>query len=52
MQETDTVNTNNTSVVCYGKEEPFDHPAVYLEIDPLKREINCPYCSKKFILTI
>ncbi|MFY9589351.1 zinc-finger domain-containing protein [Rickettsia endosymbiont of Halotydeus destructor] len=39
-----------TSVTCAGKEVPFDHPKVYLEIDPKKQEISCPYCSKKFKL--
>lgn len=39
-----------TSVACAGKEAPFDHPKVYLEIDLKEKEIICPYCSKKFRL--
>lgn len=38
----------NRSVSCFGKEIPFDHPKVYLEIDPDKGFVVCPYCSKKF----
>lgn len=45
------VNSIDTSVSCCGKEPPYDHPKVYLEIDKEKKEIVCPYCSKIFILT-
>lgn len=39
------------NVSCNGKEAPYDHPLVYLKIDQEIGHINCPYCSKKFILS-
>ena len=44
--------TNSTSVSCQGKEAPYDHPKVYLEIDPELGKIDCPYCGKIFELKI
>lgn len=44
------VNSFDASVSCCGKEPPYDHPKVYLEIDKEQKEIICPYCSKKFKL--
>ena len=26
------------------------HPRVWLQIDPKTREVECPYCDKKFVL--
>ena len=42
--------TNNRSVYCYGKEFPFDHPKIYLEINSKLGYVICPYCSKCFEL--
>ncbi|MFU7501897.1 MAG: zinc-finger domain-containing protein [Candidatus Tisiphia sp.] len=44
------IETISTSVSCFGKEPPFDHPRIYLEIDSIKGSIVCPYCSKTFVL--
>ncbi|ABV85281.1 hypothetical protein RMA_1344 [Rickettsia massiliae MTU5] len=44
------VNSVDASVSCQGKEPLYDHPKVYLEIDKEKKEVICPYCSKKFKL--
>jgi len=46
----DVIESFTASVSCFGKEIPFDHPKVYLEIDPQEGFIICPYCSKKFEL--
>lgn len=40
----------SNSVSCKGKEAPYDHPLIYLEIDPKIGHIECPYCSCKFEL--
>ncbi|MDR0296464.1 MAG: zinc-finger domain-containing protein [Rickettsia sp.] len=50
MQNVEIIETISTSVSCSGKESPYDHPRVYLEIDSTKGSIMCPYCSKKFVL--
>jgi uncharacterized Zn-finger protein len=53
MQKVEIIETISGSVSCFGKKLPFDyfdHPKIYLQIDPNKQYIICPYCSKKFIL--
>jgi len=50
MNSSETEKTNSSSVACMGKEYPYDHPKVYLEIDPHGKKIQCPYCSKTFVL--
>lgn len=50
MKTDEIEKTKSSSVVCMGKEYPFDHPKVYLEINLEDKEILCPYCSKKFML--
>lgn len=42
--------TKSSSISCKGKEAPYDHPKVYLEIDKKIGKIECPYCSKVFEL--
>jgi uncharacterized Zn-finger protein len=42
--------TKSLSVVCMGQEVPYDHPRIYLAVNPETKEVICPYCSKKFIL--
>ncbi|NRB10134.1 MAG: zinc-finger domain-containing protein [Rickettsiaceae bacterium] len=42
--------TTDKSVSCCGKEAPYDHPKVYLEIDPTLKKFDCPYCGKIFEL--
>lgn len=51
MQPVEIINVGSSSVSCHGKEAPFDHPKVYLEIDMKIGKVVCPYCSNKFILT-
>ncbi|MEY3196770.1 MAG: Zinc-finger domain [Pseudomonadota bacterium] len=37
-------------VSCSGSEYPYDHPVIYLEIKEKEGKIECPYCSKIFVL--
>lgn len=50
MKTVEIIESDTRSVACAGKEIPYDHPLIYLEIDTDKGEILCPYCSKKFVL--
>ncbi len=50
MQLIEIEKTNSTSVSCVGKESPYDHPKVYLEINPEVGRVECPYCGKTFTL--
>ena len=45
----DTVVVEASAVACEGEGGPLGHPRVYLRIGP-KREIVCPYCSRRFVL--
>ncbi len=50
MADKETEYTYKRKISCDGGEPPYDHPLVYLEIDPNEGEIPCPYCNKKFKL--
>lgn len=52
MEDNKNITSTSTSVSCNGLEATFDHPTIYLEIDPIKKSIDCPYCGKKFVLDI
>lgn len=42
--------TKSLSVFCIGQELPYDHPRIYLVVNPETKKVTCPYCSKKFLL--
>ena len=46
--ETSYVET--ATVSCDGGDGPLGHPRVFLNLEE-HGEIDCPYCSHKFILT-
>jgi uncharacterized Zn-finger protein len=50
MTKFEVEKTNTKSVVCSGRQVPYDHPTVYLEINITTNSVACPYCSKKFEL--
>ena len=51
MEPLEIENTKEKSVACCGKDAPYDHPKVYLEINPRTKDIDCPYCGKRFVLS-
>ncbi|MFK7973808.1 MAG: zinc-finger domain-containing protein [Rickettsiaceae bacterium] len=50
MPTPETKIISSYDVHCSGKEFPYDHPKIYLEIDKALDNIICPYCSKEFKL--
>lgn len=50
MTKFEIEKTNSKSVACSGREMPYDHPMVYLEVNIASNSVSCPYCSKKFEL--
>lgn len=44
------VDNFTSCVSCCGKELIYDHPKIYLAIDPELKQIACPYCGKEFRL--
>ncbi len=49
MQPVEIVETTETRVACDGGEGPLGHPRVFLNMGG-KREIDCPYCGRRFVL--
>ncbi|MCE3249291.1 MAG: hypothetical protein K0R41_3116 [Geminicoccaceae bacterium] len=45
----DEVEVDTPSVACDGGCGPLGHPRVYLAIEPSSGEVECPYCSRRFI---
>jgi uncharacterized Zn-finger protein len=50
MSNFKTCNTNTRFVNCQGYDQDYDHPSIFLTIDPEINHVVCPYCGKKFIL--
>jgi len=44
------IHTLSKHVSCNGLEAPYDHPMIYLEIALNEGNVECPYCSKVFVL--
>lgn len=51
MKPFEVVDVNETAVSCEGNAGPLGHPKVYLHIDRDTGKIQCPYCSRLFVLT-
>jgi uncharacterized Zn-finger protein len=49
MQGAETVEVNQEKVACEGGGGALGHPKVYLNMRG-KGAIDCPYCSKHFVL--
>ncbi len=49
MQPVERVEVEDVKVVCDGGGGPLGHPRVFLNMGD-KREIDCPYCGKRFVL--
>jgi uncharacterized Zn-finger protein len=45
----DVVHVDSSSVACDGDGGALGHPRVFLAIDPATGEVECPYCSRRFI---
>jgi uncharacterized Zn-finger protein len=45
----DVVDVDTSSVACDGDGGALGHPRVFLAIDPASGEVECPYCSRRFI---
>ena len=45
----DVVYVDNSSVACDGDGGALGHPRVFLALDPATGEVECPYCSRRFI---
>lgn len=52
MAETcETIKVDSPAVNCGGGGGSLGHPRVYLQIKPEVGEIECPYCSRRYVLS-
>ena len=51
MEPAEIVETDSASVHCNGGDDALGHPAVYLNMGE-KPAIDCPYCGRRFVLTL
>ena len=49
MEPVEVVEVENPKVACEGESGALGHPRIYLNMGD-KREIDCPYCGKRFVL--
>jgi uncharacterized Zn-finger protein len=50
MKPFETVTITSAEVACEGDAGPLGHPRVYLHIDRFTGQIQCPYCSRLFVM--
>ncbi len=49
IDEPDVEYVEKTRISCDGG-AGMGHPRVWLQIDPTRKSVTCPYCDKKFVL--
>ena len=50
-ESVETIKVESTHVHCDGGGGSLGHPRIYLQIKPDVGEIECPYCSRHYVLT-
>jgi uncharacterized Zn-finger protein len=45
----ETITVNMMEVACDGGGGPLGHPKVFLHLDPVSKEVICPYCSRQYV---
>ena len=46
----ETIKVDTTAVACDGGGGSLGHPRVFLHIEPQVGDIECPYCSRRYVL--
>lgn len=49
MEPVEVVEVEKPKVACEGESGALGHPRIYLNMGD-KREIDCPYCGRRFVL--
>lgn len=49
-ESAEIIHTESAQVNCDGGGGALGHPRVYLQIKPEVGEIECPYCSQRYVL--
>ena len=46
----ETITVDTPTVACDGGGGSLGHPRVFLHIEPQTGDIECPYCSRHYVL--
>ncbi len=50
MKPFEIIEVPAMEVACDGGKGPLGHPRVYLHLDRISHRIQCPYCSRLYVL--
>jgi uncharacterized Zn-finger protein len=50
MKPFQVIEIDSMEVACEGDGGPLGHPRVFLHIDKKNGHIQCPYCSRLYVL--
>lgn len=50
MKPFEVIKVNTVEVKCDGEVGPMGHPRVFLHLDKTSHQIQCPYCSRLYVL--
>jgi uncharacterized Zn-finger protein len=50
MKPFEILEVQQMQVACDGGEGTLGHPRVYLHLDKATHKIQCPYCSRLYVL--
>jgi uncharacterized Zn-finger protein len=50
MKPFEIIEVVDRQVACDGAARPSDHPRVFLHLDKKTHRIQCPYCSRVYVL--
>jgi uncharacterized Zn-finger protein len=50
MKPFEVIEVHSLEVACDGGAYPLGHPKVFLHIDHASHQIQCPYCSRLYVM--
>jgi uncharacterized Zn-finger protein len=50
MEPVETIVVETTKVACDGGGGALGHPRIYMTIPPDGNHVDCPYCSRRYVL--
>ena len=50
MQPVEIIEVDKHDVACDGGKGALGHPTVYLHVDDYAGRVQCPYCSRLYLL--
>ncbi len=50
MKPHEIIEVEQHDVACDGGKGPLGHPRVYLHVDNHSGQVQCPYCSRLYLI--